>query len=135
MEGLNVKVSQEIEQRLLHNQRIINLRLPSYGNGFCGQLFLKNYNVYYYDLALGKIHLKKSLSKTVVGFFKWILKCIVFAIELIFPIFAISPSQILSLFFEGTEAGQALIENVSQKGFSSLSSLSKHIKIRKKPYS
>lgn len=135
MSGLNIKVSLEVEHRLRKSQRIINLKLPSYGDDFCGQLLLEKYNVYHYDLTSKKIHLKKSHSKPVTGLIKWIFKCTVFALELIFPVFAISPSQILSLFFEGIESGQALIRNSTKKDFQLLSSLSKHIKIKSKPCS
>lgn len=131
--GIVSKLSETVEKKLKGSQRIINLKLPSYENDCSLQLFLNKYNVYYYDEKTGKIRCQKPLSKTIIDVFLWLLKCIMFAIECCLPIFAVSPSTLISLFNDLGNISFSLVEKASRKSITFLKNLSSHVRIRKNP--
>ena len=132
--GIISKISETVEERLKKSQRIINLKLSSYESNYNLQLLLTNYKVYFYDVKSGKIRMQKPIIKTVLDIIFWLAKCILFTIECYFPVFVVSPSSVLSLLKELGDISLSLNENTSQKSIDFLCQLSKHIRIRKKPY-
>lgn len=131
--GIVSKLSETVEKKLKETQRIINMKLPSYENDSCLQLLLNKYTVYHYDEKTGKIRCPKLYSKTLADIILWLLKCVMFIIECCVPIFAVSPSAIISLINDFGNISYSLAENASRKSVSLLQSLSRHVRIRKIP--
>lgn len=131
--GIVLKVSKTVEEKLKKDQRIINLKLPSYDGNYPVQLILNKYSVLSYEAQSGKIRPQKPIPKKLLDIIFWIIKCVLFALECIFPIFVVSLSALLSLIKELGDISISFTEHATQKSVNLLREFSKHVKIRKEP--
>ncbi|MCH5152084.1 MAG: hypothetical protein J1F65_05460 [Clostridiales bacterium] len=131
MYTLDETISKTIKERLDDGQRVISLKLP-YGEVYTNYLNIPDYKLYYWDNTKDKLCFRNDKTKIIFKFLFWLAEVVLFALQCILQV-PVDPMSVLALTGEFAELSIQFFDTTSNINNDVFKSLSKHIKIKKRP--
>ena len=123
-------VSKEINKQLHDGKRVVSIKLPTHEE-FSEYLNVQDFDIYFWDIAKKKVRFKPKITSVAIKWLVWLVKVALFGLQCFFA-WPISIFTIFNLSLECISLGRNLSTN-DKLDKDLIQSISKHIKIHKRP--